>query len=264
MAIVPFRLTGSPKPSAAPRLFGIALLPPSCELQPRELAGEHTSEPIKSIADITRISEYLIQNRRYRDNMLFILGINFGLRVSDLRELRFCDLLEEAPGGYAFKQSFPVLEQKTKNTRKVQRNRSITINKAVRDAVELYLRHVNTPPRLDDFLFVSESNRAKGALSRMSVDRIIKGIGTDLNLPYKMATHTLRKTFAYHQMVLSNNNPRKLLLLQKIFGHSSVEQTLEYIGITKDEIEQAYLDLNLGEMNQRPMLDSYIEEREAS
>ena len=268
MAILPFRRNESPKPDAehvySARLSAGALLPPSEELQPRETAGEHTAEPIKSLKDIARISEYLIRNRRYRDNMLFILGINFGLRVSDLRQLRFCDLLEEAAGGYTFKRSFPILEQKTKNTRKVQRNRYITINAAVKEAVELYLRYVRKTPSLDDFLFVSESNRAKDALSRVSVDRILKGIGADLELPCKMATHTLRKTFAYHQMAMADNDPRKLLLLQKMFGHSSIVQTLDYIGITKDEIEQAYLGLNLGASNRLSLLDSFIEEEEAS
>jgi len=260
MALTLYRLGAGPKPRAAPRLSGDALLPPSSDLQPRVTAGEHTAEPIKSLADISRISQYLIQNKRYRDNMLFILGINFGLRVSDLRLIRFCDLLEETAGGYTFKRSFPLLEQKTKNTRKVQRNRYITINSAVMGAVELYLKHISKTPKLDDFLFVSESNRSNGALSRVSVDRILKEIGVDLALSNKMATHTLRKTFAYHQMAMANNDPRKLLLLQKIFGHSSVSQTLDYIGITKDEIQQAYLDLNLGASNQLSLLDSYIAE----
>ncbi|MCL2300938.1 MAG: tyrosine-type recombinase/integrase [Firmicutes bacterium] len=265
MAIIPFRQSGGPKPViSGSRISGGTLLPPAAELQPRETAGEHTSEPIKSLKDIARISQYLTQNQRYRDNMLFILGINFGLRISDLRELRFCDLLDEAAGGFTFKRSFPILEQKTKNTRKVKRNRHITINAAVIYAVELYLRYIKTPPKLDDFLFVSESNHAAGALSRVSVDRILKGIGADLQLPYKMATHTLRKTFAYHQMAMAGNDPRKLLLLQKMFGHSSVAQTLDYIGITNEEIEQAYLGLNLGAMNRAPLLDSYIEEEEAS
>jgi len=265
MALKLYRPTVGPKPTApSNRLAAAALLPPSAELQPRETAVEHASEPIKALEDIARVSAYLIRNRRYRDNMLFILGINFGLRVSDLRLLRFCDLLEEAADGYAFKRSFPILEQKTKNTRKVQRNRHITINTAVMDAVGLYLRCIKRPPKLDDYLFVSESNHAAGALSRASVDRILKGIGADLDLPCKMATHTMRKTFAYHQMVMANHDPRKLLLLQKMFGHSSVAQTLDYIGITNEEIGQAYLDLNLGAMNHTPLLDSYIEEAEAS
>ena len=250
MAILPFRRPedkpGEPKPhiGVTKRRVQGSLLPPAMELTRRETAGEHTAEPIKSLEDIARVSDFLIENKRYRDNMLFILGINFGLRVSDLLSLRFCDLLEPAREGYDFQRTFPILEQKTAETRKVQRNRYITINNAVMDAVELYLRHFS--PKLDDFLFVSESNRASGALSRASVDRILKGIGQDLDLPCKMATHTLRKTFAYHQMAMAGNDPRKLLLLQKIFGHSSVAQTLDYIGITKEEIEKAYLELNLG------------------
>jgi len=266
MALVLYRKHDGPRPDISAmkrRVLSGDLLPPARELDVRETAGEHTAEPIKSLQDIARISQHLIQNGRYRDNMLFILGINFGLRVSDLCQLRFCDLLEEAAGGYAFKRSFAILEQKTKNTRKVQRNRHITINAAVISAVELYLRH-NKTPRLDDFLFVSESNRANGALSRVSVDRILKGIGADLDLPYKMATHTLRKTFAYHQMAFADNDPRMLLLLQKIFGHSSVSMTLDYIGITKDEIAQAYLGLNLGIMNGLTLLDSHLELGEAS
>jgi len=212
-----------------------------------ELAGEHTSEPIKDVKDINRISAYLIEHERYRDNMLFILGINFGLRVSDLIQLRFFQLIDDS---FSFRTTFPVLEKKTRNTRKVKRNRYITINEAVMNAVTLYLQH--TPCKLDDYLFRSESNHGaftSKPMTRCSVDRILKGIAVDLQLPYKVATHTLRKTFGYHQMVMGGNDPRKLLLLQKIFGHSTSAQTLEYIGITNEEIEAAYTNLNLGSQN---------------
>ena len=83
----------------------------------------------------------------------------------------------------------------------------------------------------------------------MSVDRMLKEVAQTLGIEAKVATHTLRKTFGYHQMVMSGNDPRKLLLLQKIFGHSSSVQTLDYIGITQEEIEDAYLNLNLGSRN---------------
>lgn len=212
-----------------------------------DIAEEHASEPIKNIEDIERISAYLIEHERYRDNMLFIVGINFGLRVSDLIQLRFNQLIDES---FSFKTTFPVLEKKTRNTRKVQKNRYITINEAVMDAVELYLKH--TPRKLDDYMFRSESNRGcneNKPISRMSVDRMLKEVADTLGIEAKVATHTLRKTFGYHQMVMSGNDPRKLLLLQKIFGHSSSVQTLDYIGITQEEIEDAYLNLNLGSAN---------------
>lgn len=220
------------------------MLAPAQEEVHIETANEHTSEPIKSLEDIERIQAYLLANGRYRDNMLFIVGINMGLRVSDLLQLRFAHLINE---DNTFKTTFPILEKKTKNTRKVKRNRYISINNAVADAVILYLEH--NPSKLDDYMFRSESNRGSNQnkpMSRMSVDRIMKEIGDALNLDNRMATHTLRKTFAYHQMVMSNNDPRKLLLLQKMFGHSTAAQTLDYIGITNEEIEEAYLKLNLG------------------
>ena len=235
------------KVSSSRRKLEYGLIQPAEENTVPELAEEHTSEPIKSTEDIARISAYLIEKKRYRDNMLFIVGINFGLRVSDLIQLRFNQLIDDS---FSFRTTFPVLEKKTKNTRKVQKNRYITINEAVMDAVELYLKH--TPRKLDDYMFKSESNHGineNKPISRMSVDRMLKEVVQTLGINVKVATHTLRKTFGYHQMVMSGNDPRKLLLLQKIFGHSSSTQTLDYIGITREEIEDAYLGLNLGSKN---------------
>lgn len=236
----------------AKRQLDASLIQPASNDTPFLATSEHAAEPIKSVDDINRISEYLIARKRYRDNMLFIVGINFGLRVSDLLQLKYCMLLDD---NLMFRTSFPILEKKTRNTRKVKRNRYITINDAVVDAVTLYLKNMNdqgTPCRMDDYLFKSESSNGRNlnrAMSRMSVDRILKGIAAEVGLSTKVSTHTLRKTFGYHQMVMSGNDPRKLLLLQKMFGHSTAAQTLDYIGITSEEIEEAYLNLNLGVKN---------------
>ena len=209
--------------------------------------------------DIIRVSQYLINQRRYRDNMLFIIGINFGLRISDLLKIRFSYIIND---DCAFRDSFDILEQKTKNTRKHRKNRRITINKAVIEAVTLYL--ANTPGvKLSDYLFRSESNRNKNTntpLTRQAADYILKGIASDLGLGNKMSTHSLRKTFAYHQMLMSGNDPRKLLLLQKMFGHSSAAQTLDYIGITSEEMDEAYRNLNLGSIEHNYLVDSQIVE----
>ena len=241
------------------------LIAPASEEIISDVVSNHTAEPIKSIDDIMRISRYLIAQKRYRDNMLFIVGINFGLRVSDLRVLRFGNLINS---NLTFKDTFPVFEKKTRNTRKKKKNRYITINKAVVEAVTLFLE--NTPGVcLSDYMFRSESNRGKNLnepLSVMSIDRILKGIADDLELNIKMSSHTLRKTFCYHQMLMSNNDPRKLMLLQKMLNHASPAQTLDYIGITGEEIEEAYKNLNLGSIENNYLVDSNIVEfsREAT
>lgn len=241
------------------RKLKAGLIAPAAEEVTQELASEHAAEPIKDMQDIIRISQFLIEQRRYRDNMLFIVGINFGLRVSDLITLRFANIIND---DCTFRDRFSILEKKTKNTRKHKRNRYITINTAVVEAVTLYLE--NTPGvRLSDYMFRSESNNGGNLnkpIHRASVDTILKGIARDLGLGNRMSTHTLRKTFAYHQMVMSGNDPRKLLLLQKMFGHSTAAQTLDYIGITSEEIDEAYRNLNLGSVTCNYLVDSDLME----
>lgn len=243
------------------RKLEYGVISPAKEEVTCELAPEHAAEPIKSMDDIFRISKYLIAQKRYRDNMLFIVGINFGLRVSDLRMLRFSNLIND---NLTFKDSFAVFEKKTRKTRKRKKNRYITINHAVVEAVTLYLEHTDGVC-LSDFMFRSESNRGKNKnepLSANSIDRILKGVAADLDLNVKISTHTLRKTFCYHQMVMSHNDSRKLLLLQKMLNHSSPAQTLDYIGITTEEIDEAYKKLNLGSVNYNYLIDSSIDEFE--
>lgn len=228
------------------------LIAPAAEHVADDTLADHSADPIKSMDDIMRISRFLISNGRYRDNMLFIVGINFGLRVSDLRMLRFCNLIND---NLTFKETFPVFEKKTRNTRKKKKNRYITVNTAVMEAVTLYLEHTDNVT-LSDYMFRSVSNNGykdNEPIASYSVERILKGIARDLKLTMHLSTHSLRKTFCYHQMLMSHNDPRKLMLLQKMLGHSSPAQTLDYIGITGEEIEEAYRTLNLGSVNHNYM-----------
>lgn len=223
-----------------------------------EVAEDHAAEPIKNMEDIIRVSRYLIEHGRYRDNMLFIVGINFGLRISDLSQLTFSHLIDD---GFAFRDRFPILEKKTKNTRKHRKNRYITVNRAVMEAVTLYLEH--TPGvKLSDYMFRRERQpgQEQKPLTRQYVDLMLKGLGRELGLGVRMSTHTLRKTWAYHQMVMSNNDPRKLLLLSKMMNHSSVAITLDYIGITAEEVDEAYRKLNLGSATCNYLIDSKLGE----
>lgn len=244
-----------------PQLISADMISPAKEDVSVELAEDRTAEPIKNPADIDAVCHYLVDNCRWRDYMLFIVGINFGLRVSDLRELRFCDLIDD---GLRFKDVVPVFEKKTRNTRKRKKNRYITINQAVIDAVMLYLEHT-AGVSLSDYMFRSESPNGRDKnrpLSARNIDRILKQIASAVGLSVKMSTHTLRKTFCYHQMLISGNDPRKLLLLQKMMGHASVAQTLDYIGITEDEMIDAYRDLNLGLGTSKVVVETAIVERE--
>lgn len=260
-SVAPADVIDLKKVSLARRTLPEGMIAPAVEDTDYAVVNEHASEPIKRPEDIEAVSRWFIDHGRYRDNMLFIVGINFGLRVSDLLTLRFSHLIDE---NFCFKTTFPILEKKTRNTRKVKKNRYITVNDAVVDAVTLYLEHT-TNVRLSDYMFRGESNRCGNVnkpMHRNSVERILKEAGAALNLDVHIATHTLRKTFAYHQMLISGNDPRKLLLLQKMFGHSTSAQTLDYIGITNEEVRDAYLELNLGHSITASLIGGRIFEEE--
>ena len=223
------------------------------EVTPPVTMTQKTADPIKSLDDIDKICKFLLEKKRYRDYMLFVVGINFGLRIGDLLHLKFSDLITN---DLTFKDSFEVLEQKTSNTRKNRRLRYVTINDAAKEAVELYIRNSPEPLCLDDYLFRSQGpNRTgskrgyetgKSPLTTVSVNRILKKIAKDCGVGVKMSSHTLRKTFGYHQMAMSGHDPRKLTLLSKMYGHSDLSYTMMYIGLTREEMRDAYLNLNLG------------------
>lgn len=170
------------------RKLKAGLIAPATEEVHTDLAVEHAAEPIKSMDDIIRISQFLIGQKRFRDNMLFIVGINFGLRISDLRSLRFTHIIND---DCTFRDRFPILEKKTRNTRKHQRNRYITINTAVVEAVTLYLE--NTPNvRLSDYMFRSQSNN-----------------GVNENKPIsKQAVDSMFKNSSYIKVVTASDNAR--------------------------------------------------------
>ena len=65
------------------------------------------------------------------------------------------------------------------------------------------------------------------------------------------------------QLAIMTPSGPALLLLQKMFGHSTSAQTLDYIGITGEEIEEAYMQLNLGGRRSLRLMDSTIVEQPA-
>ena len=90
----------------------------------------------------------------------------------------------------------------------------------------------------DDQLFQSQ----RGTLTVQSVNRLVKTWCKSINLPGNYGSHTLRKTFGYHQRVQLNTSIPELMVM---FNHSTQRQTLDYLCIQADEIKDAYMKLCL-------------------
>ena len=76
----------------------------------------------------------------------------------------------------------------------------------------------------------------KNRLERCNAYMIVKTACQEAGIKYKIGTHTLRKTFGYHHY----QQFKDVVILQKIFNHSSPSITLRYIGIEQDEIFESY------------------------
>jgi integrase len=89
-------------------------------------------------------------------------------------------------------------------------------------------------------LFPSRKGHYK-PLSRVQAWNILSSVGQLVGLN-NMGTHTLRKTFGYHIYKKSGGN---LALVQKLLNRSSDGDTLRYIGIDREQTDNAYLELNM-------------------
>jgi integrase len=172
-------------------------------------------EPIRDIEKVKKMKS-LLKKQNFRDYLLFELGINSGLRISDLLKLKVEDVKN--------KDSIRLKEQKTGKSKKIK------LNHQVKKAIDEYITGMD----LQEYLFQSRKGDNK-PISRVQAYRVLKKAGNELGIEH-LGTHTLRKTFGYHHY----KQNKDVALLQRIFNHNSPTTTLEYIGINQEEIDNSY------------------------
>lgn len=170
--------------------------------------------PIKSKRDFNKLKNAL----HGRDRLLLTLGTAFGLRIGDLLKLKIGDLRG--------KKSLTIRETKRRKVR------TITFSKSV-------LREIETLTGSDEEYVFKSRKGDNHPISRVQAYRILhdaaKRAGIDKNIG-NIGTHTLRKTFGYRLY----ENGYDVSRIMAILGHSSEKETLRYIGVTADEIAEAY------------------------
>ncbi|MFH1154198.1 MAG: tyrosine-type recombinase/integrase [Pseudomonadota bacterium] len=181
-----------------------------------------TVEPIRKQKDIKAISRLL--RSRPRDYLLWVIGINNGVRANDLVRIKYSQVEGLKPGAV-----IKIVETKT------GKNNILVINNSVFKALELYIKEVN--PESDDYLF--SSRKGKGHITSQSVGRLIRSWTAAINLKGHYGAHTLRKTFGYQQRV---NFGAGYEILCKRYNHSSPAITMRYLGIEDKEVHELLMN----------------------
>jgi len=179
-----------------------------------------TVEPIRNPKDIKAIKRMLAGNPR--DLCIFILGINTNLRASDILNLRVRDV-----------QGQDELVLKEKKTGKIRRT---TLNDAVRKAINNLLASMSNPDD-ESYLFLGLRGNP---LTVPTLSRMVKTWCQAINLPGNYGSHSLRKTWGYHQRVSFGMGLPELMVC---FNHSSQRQTLDYLCVQPEEVKNIYLNV---------------------
>lgn len=175
-------------------------------------------DPIRAMKDIKSIRKLLAGQSR--NLALFTLGINTNLRASDILAIKAGQV-----------RSLKPMDEVEIRERKTGKLRRITLNKAVVETTNMLL--ATFPYHNDELLFRGQ----RGPLTVPSFSRLVKSWCSAINLQGNFGSHSLRKTWGYHQRVTFG---RSLPELMVCFNHSSQKQTLDYLCIQPEEIRSIY------------------------
>ena len=187
-----------------------------------------TTEPIRSKEDLRRLASYYYNRGELRNYTLVILGSNTALRISHLLSLRWDDVYDFE--SRSFRIHVTVSEKKTK------KKKTFRLNKSALKALKIFFKHRTSP-----YIF-SNGRKHDRPINRVTAWRIITKAVAALHIPGKIACHSLRKTLGY-QAWKSGRVP--LAIITQIYNHSSYEVKKRYLGITQDDLDDAYMAVDL-------------------
>lgn len=191
-------------------------------------------EPIRDRRKIAQIKNLLRGQGRARDLLLFTVGVNSALRISDLLQLKIGDFLGSEGN---LRPEFSLREQKT------GKRYVLTINDSIREAWQFYAAHNDDVVQdRDNYVFFNlKTNDPHDPIQRGQAWRLIQQLCKDVGLNGEYGTHTLRKTWGYQARLAGVD----LATIMRKFNHSRLDITMRYLGITDDELADAARRLNL-------------------
>ena len=186
-----------------------------------------------------------------RNRGLFLLGVSTGGRISELLSLTIGDVYQNR------KPVSDLLFDKA-IVKGGEVSRAVPVNVDGRDAIaalidwhrEKYKTIAKTRP-----LFPSRNKRGTVAMNRQTAHDMLKDAFMDAGLNGKLATHSLRKSFAQRVYEQSGD----IYLVQELLGHRNVATTQKYIGVNYASAREAVESMALAaESYRNPLLSGSL------
>lgn len=188
------------------------------------LIGQKTTTSFIEWDTLLSLIQKLERDKDYKFTLFLSIGMYTGLRIGDILQLKWKQLLEN---------SFQITEKKTGKFRSVKVNNDLqTIIKRIQNKLDI----TNT----DQFIFINKYKEEP--FKRAYVNQKLKRIFKKYNVKYtgNISSHMLRKSLGRRVMEQNKYSGESLILLSELFNHSSVSITKIYLGIRKEEVDSIY------------------------
>ena len=186
-----------------------------------------TVQPIRDLDKLQRMYEIAIAHDKKKGRcevsweLLLLVGFNTSFRISDLTRIKVKDLRGQ---DYARMRA-----------KKTGKEANVYINANARKEINRLLDRRNG----EEYIFQSRvkypDTRKPRPITRQRAYQIINGIARAAGVEERIGCHTLRKTFGYHYYQLTHD----VVSLQRILGHSFQRETLIYIGVVQENIDES-------------------------
>ncbi|MDC1162386.1 tyrosine-type recombinase/integrase [Tenacibaculum sp.] len=189
------------------------------------LKGQKTTSDFLEWDKMKTLVLKLERDGDFKFALLISCGCYLGLRISDLLQLKWSDLL--------YKEYCELIEKKTKKERKV------TINPELTEIMERI--HAELNPSMEQYIFVNRFG--KKPISVQHVNAKLKEIFRQYDIKGQYSSHFMRKSLGRQVWTKNDYSEQALILLSQLFNHSSINTTKIYLGIREQEISNLYLSL---------------------
>jgi len=189
------------------------------------LKGQKTTSDFLEWEKMQSLVLKLERDNDYKFALLIATGSYIGLRISDLLQLRWNQVLNE--------DYFTIVEKKTKKTRKV------TINPELQEILNRLFIQLEAKEK--DLMLVNRFGDK--SFSTQYVNSKLKEICAKYKIKGQYSSHFMRKTLGRRVWEVNKYSDQALLLLSQLFNHSNVSTTKIYLGIREQEISNLYLSV---------------------
>ena len=189
-------------------------------------------------SEISLVSACFTGTFEVRNRGLFMLGVSTGGRISELLSLQIGDVWQNG------KAVTDLLYEKN-IVKGGEVSRAVPVNRDGRTAIEgiiawHYERYDNTEANRP--LFPSRHKSGTVPMHRQTAHQMLKKAFIAAGLNGKIATHSLRKSFAQRVYEQSGD----IYLVKELLGHRNVATTQSYLGVNyadaRDAVESIALD----------------------